>query len=204
MVVLFSFVLGFAIVTATKKVKDSECLELGFISHQLSCSTCDEMAAFEKLSTHTELLEKCRACCTESQTNDMVYDEAVLRLTERAISAFPQIGGFVKHHIMKYPAIKVQWVTYGYPTLVLYKGGNTRGVEKIWSWNEDQIRSFADFRLDNAAAKAAGADHSATFVLPSKRKSRTENAGLSDDYLDILFPPELDVKSKKKDDVKKK
>jgi hypothetical protein len=124
------------------------CLQRGFSSSRLSCSSCGELQQF-----HLEpLSEACQKCCqqeTDLSLSKKVYPYALLIVCECKFGRYPQIQAFVKSDKpKKFPGLEIRYAQGAEPIIKLLDENRevqeTLGIEK---WNTDAVEEFLIERL---------------------------------------------------------
>jgi len=124
----------------------AKCLELGFNSAKLLCSSCDDLKQFDLGS----LSGDCTKCCTRdagsATLENTKYERAILEVCGWRLGAYPQVAAFIKsERPARYPGLTIKYVRGADPVIKLLDEeedvAETLAIDK---WNTDSVEEFLD------------------------------------------------------------
>jgi len=136
----------------------AECLELGFNSAKLLCSSCDDLKQFDLGSLSAD----CANCCTRdagsASLENTKYERAILEVCGWRLGAYPQVAAFIKsERPARYPGLTIKYVRGADPIIKLLDEEEevveTLAIDK---WNTDSVEEFLDTVMVRADAETAG------------------------------------------------
>ena len=98
----------------------AKCLELGFNSAKLLCSSCDDLKQFDLGA----LSGDCAKCCTRdagsATLENTKYERAILEVCGWRLGAYPQVAAFIKsERPARYPGLTIKYVRGADPVIKL-------------------------------------------------------------------------------------
>ena len=88
-----TFISQFALVdAAVSVVNEKVCIENGFDSSVLTCTSCDQL---KNVVGDEDLESECRSCCQEDAV-DVKYEQAILEVDKRFLKGLTELAEVVK------------------------------------------------------------------------------------------------------------
>lgn len=127
------------------KMTAEECVDYGFNSAALQCSTCTEVVS--PILGDSEILTRCNACCTTSSSSSSSpsiekYAKAVLEMDKRSVPYLPNIEKVIAQKKALKLTVKF---TYGMPRLLMYKAKDDSEASETIVVNKWDVDTFQDY-----------------------------------------------------------
>ena len=132
------------------------CLEKGFNSLTLQCSTCQQLTA---AVADEDLQAECRACCVSTNNSEEVYHWAVLEVDKHFVNSFPDVQAIIKKK--KDFGLFVRYRVGSRPVLNVYhnKGDQTPADSiPVSSWNQETFVEYLSTHLRVKNKKEGGGE----------------------------------------------
>ena len=124
---------------AASVVNEKVCIENGFDSSVLTCTSCDQI---KNVVGDEELESECRSCCQEDVV-DVKYEQAILEIDKRFLKGLTELADVVK--MKKKLNLDVKYQFGARPMLHMYKEeGNDVADESlaVHSWSKDTFKEY--------------------------------------------------------------
>ena len=142
---VFSLTSQFARVDAAiSVVNEKVCIENGFDSSVLTCTSCDQL---KNVVGDEDLESECRSCCQEDAV-DVKYEQAILEVDKRFLKGLTELAEVVK--MKKKLNLDVKYQFGARPMLHMYKEeGNDVADESlaVHSWSKDTFKEYLEAHL---------------------------------------------------------
>eukprot|EP00760_Papus_ankaliazontas_P033716 PhM_4_TR6678/c0_g1_i1/m.84941 len=145
--------------TTNQPLTAEECLDLGFVSADLRCSTCDELL---KTTNDNSLDTECRQCCSSAADGDdssasvsgASFVRGELHIVKRVVQRMVTYQTLVEKALPRFPSMRVVYQEFGAPRLHMYREGDSEpDVFPIHDWSTDTVVDFLEKKLGGGADK---------------------------------------------------
>jgi hypothetical protein len=147
---LLFFTIALILVLAANSLSPEECLEFGYNSQVLVCTTCDTIAqivpstAENSIDTTSLLYTNCKQCCIENKlSEDRKYQLAVLEMDQRYASFYPELEELIKDK--KKIGLTVKYKFGVSPILLVYTNkADTHPADEISvsGWSKETFKDY--------------------------------------------------------------
>jgi len=124
----------------------ASCLDLGFNSAKLLCSSCDDLKQFDLGSLSSDCFKCCTRDAGSATLENTKYERAILEVCGWRLGAYPQVAAFIKsERPARYPGLTIKYVRGADPVIKLLDDeedvAETLAIDK---WNTDSVEEFLD------------------------------------------------------------
>ncbi|XP_065203327.1 selenoprotein F-like [Planococcus citri] len=126
-----------------------ECLQVGYNSTILKCTSCSSLSKFNL----EPLRESCLQCCqfTEDEPAIKKYSKARLEICTCKFGAYPQIQAFIKSKLPEqHPNLQIRYVHGRDPIIKLIdETDEVKEIIAIEKWNTETVNEYLKTHVEN-------------------------------------------------------
>jgi len=134
------------VVVQGEKLDTAQCLEKGFNSAKLLCSSCEDLKQFDLGKVAVDCVQCCTSDGGSTALENTKYEKAILEVCGWRLGAYPQVAAFIKsERPSRYPGLTIKYVRGADPIIKLLdedeEVAETLAIDK---WNTDSVEEFLD------------------------------------------------------------